>query len=437
MTRAARPTDMLVTVASLSMILSFGLFAPGAPAQAAPLSQAIAPTLTAPSVILPTRVTRPRITKQPKSAIINRYGVGTSVKLRVTATGTKLRYQWQYRSGGKWHSIKGATKSTYRVRSSRWTHGGKFRVKVTRKTVRRSSHSATVRVRYPTKTPAKDAQTRFGLSGLRQGVDLSSWQYLPSGRIRMSAVKSWVGTGGFTILRTGSGTRPINKKYVDACTGATKYVGSVPVVEDCAYATFADQARSLGLRTGHYWFNGWISSLDTTTGDKFSGSFSAANSADRYFTWLTTDGNYTKTSTDPLVLDIESGGTWLDSTGKLRQKLRAWTPAEATEYINRLKYRLTSAGYKANVYVYMSSNAASAMSGSTYRWQSVAPIARLWVASWGKDNGRIPDSQPKVGPWASHGGWSIWQYTSNARISGSGVTALDGDIAKSTAWIVK
>ncbi len=258
--------------------------------------------------------------------------MGTSVKLRVTATGSKLRYQWQYRSGGRWHSIKGATKATYRVRSSAWTHGGKFRVKVTRKTLRRSSHSATVRVRYPTKTPAKDAQARFGLTGLRQGVDLSSWQYLPSGRIRMSAVKSWAGTGGFTILRAGSGTRPINKSYTDACTGATKNVGSVPAVEDCAYATLLDQARSWVF--GPATTGSTVGSVPWTPLPVTSSRvLSAANSADRYFTWLTTDGNYTKTSTDPLVLDIESGGTWVDSTGKLRQKLRAWTPAEATEYI--------------------------------------------------------------------------------------------------------
>lgn len=435
MTRLSLLSRPLATAASLSLVLSFGLFAPSTPAQAATPSRVLA--AVQPTLVMPTKVTRPRITKQPKSATINRYGTGTSVKLRVTATGNKLHFQWQRRSGGRWHSIKGATKSSYRVKSSTWAHGGRFRVKVIKKTARRSSKSATVRVRYPTKTPARDAQARFGLRGLRQGVDLSSWQYLPTGRIRMSAVRSWATSTGFTILRTGSGTRPINKAYTDACTGAAKRVGTVPVVEDCAYATFADQARSVGLRTGHYWFNGWISSLDTTTGDKFSGAFSASNSADRYFTWLTTDGNYTKTSTDPLVLDIESGGTWTDSTGKLRQKLRAWTPDEATEYITRLKYRLTSAGYKANVYVYMSSNAASALSGGRYRWQSVAPIARLWVASWGKDNGRVPDSQPKVGPWASYDGWSIWQYTSNARISGSGVTAIDGDIAKSTAWTVR
>lgn len=427
---------ILVMLTSLPLFLSFGFAAPAVPAQA---------VTTPATVVLPTRVAtaktktvRPRITKQPKGAVINRYGVTTTTKLRVTATGKKLRYQWQYRSGGKWRAIPRATKRTYTVKSSVWTHGARFRVKVMKKKARRYSHSVRVRVLYPTKTPAKDAQSKFGLTGLRQGVDLSSWQYLPSGRVQLAAVRNWAGSNGFTILRNGSGTRPINRDYVDACSGKNKNVGARPVVEDCAYATFADQAQSFGLSRGHYWFNGWISSLDSSTGDKLSGDFTAADSADQFFTWLTTDGNYTKTNAEPLVLDIEAGGTWRDATGTYSQKLRAWTPDEAAEFLTQLKTRLTTSGYKANLYVYMSANAASELtSKGNYRWRSVAPIARLWVASWGKDNGRIPDAQPKVGPWSTNGGWSIWQYTSNARISGSGVGALDADIAKSNAWTAK
>lgn len=437
MKNLTRRPRVLAMTASLPLIMSFGFFAPSTPAQALPTVPA--------AVVLPThlataktKTVRPRITKQPKAAVINRYGVTTSTKLRVTATGKKLRYQWQYRSAGKWRAIPGATKRTYTVKSSVWAQGGRFRVKVTKKKARRNSHSVRVRVLYPTKTPAKDAQSKFGLSGLRQGVDLSSWQYLSTGRVQMAAVKAWAGSTGFTILRNGTGTRPINRDYVDVCTGKTMNVGPRPAVEDCAYATFADQAQSFGLARGHYWFNGWISSLDSSTGDKLSGDFTAADSADQFFTWLTTDGNYTKTNAEPLVLDIEAGGTWRDSTGSYSQKLRAWTPDEAAEFLTRLKTRLTSSGYKANLYVYMSANAASQLtSNGNYRWRSVAPIARLWVASWGKDNGRIPDAQPKVGPWATNGGWSIWQYTSNARIAGSGVGGLDGDIAKANAWTAK
>jgi hypothetical protein len=71
----------------------------------------------------------------------------------------------------------------------------------------------------------------------------------------------------------------------------------------------------------------------------------------------------------------------------------------------------------------------------SFVWTPVAGIARLWVASWGTNNGRIPQSLPKVGPWEGYDGWSIWQYTSNARIAGDGLPGgLDADIATADAW---
>ena len=108
-----------------------------------------------------------------------------------------------------------------------------------------------------------------------------------------------------------------------------------------------------------------------------------------------------------------------------------------TAFLNEVKSLLGAEGYQANLYVYMSANAAAKQVAGAYVWADVAPLARLWVASWGTDNGRIPTSQPKVGPWADQGGWSLWQYTSNARISGDGVGALDGDIATADAWTPK
>ena len=58
-----------------------------------------------------------------------------------------------------------------------------------------------------------------------------------------------------------------------------------------------------------------------------------------------------------------------------------------------------------------------------------------------RDEGRLfgtdrplPGSLPRAGAWAKNGGWSIWQYTSNLRIAGDGVDALDGDIATKDAW---
>jgi hypothetical protein len=199
---------------------------------------------------------------------------------------------------------------------------------------------------------------------------------------------------------------------------------------------FADAAVSHGLSLGHYWFNGWITSIDTTSRNLFSGDYTPADSARQFVDWLKTDGNYTTTSTDPLVLDIEAGRSWTKTyKGKTyKRTLRAWNPAEATEFITTVKDLLTAGGYQPNLYVYMSANATLRKSSGVYVWTAVAPIARLWVASWGTNNGRIPDALPNVGPWVDFGGWSIWQYTSNANLPGDGVGAIDGDIAMADAW---
>lgn len=317
--------------------------------------------------------------------------------------------------------------------------GTKFRVVVRGSAGKVASKTVELKVLQPSKTPAKDAQEAFGLSGIRQGVDLSAWQYLPSGRISHAKLASHLGSKGFTILRNGSGSRPINQSYTDSCTNQAKKTGSKPVLQDCAYATLASRSKAAGLSLGHYWFNGWISSTDDTKKELFSGGYTAKESARVYVKWLLADGKYTKQSTDPLVLDIEAGSVWTKkSNGKTyTRKLRAWNPTEAKSFLAEVKRVLKEDGYQANLYVYMSANAAKQTSGGSYVWKDVAPIARLWVASWGSNNGRIPDSEPAVGPWASQGGWSIWQYTSNLHIAGDGVGALDGDIAKSNAWTPK
>lgn len=429
---------------ALTALLASPLSAPAAMAAPAPEVSPIAGIATA-SVILPTKVTtsttKTKIkTNLPSSATISRYGTRTSKKLTVKATGTKLHYKWQQRADAKtaWKTISGAKKSSYTVTSSTWNTSTQFRVIVTGKKGKATSKTVSVKVLQPTKTPAADAQKKFGLTGIRQGVDLSAWQ----DGANTSAITTWVGSTGFTLLRNGSGARPIHFAYTDPCTNKQTKTGSVPVVKDCAYAGFADAATKAKRGLGHYWFNGWISSIDKSSGDAFSGNYTPTKSADQFVAWLLSDGNYTTASTDPLVLDIEPGGSKTKTVNgkKVTQKLRAWTSSEALEFLNRVKTTLTNQGYHANLYVYMGSTRASAISAGNYVWKDVAGVAKLWVASWGTDNGRIPDAQPSVGPWdvnSAYGnreGWSIWQYSANVRIAGSWVGALDGDIAKASAW---
>ncbi len=147
------------------------------------------------------------------------------------------------------------------------------------------------------------------------------------------------------------------------------------MVEDCAYAGFADAAQARGLKLGHYWFNGWISTIDTTPKKLFSGDYTPEASAQQFVDWLIKDGNYTRASTDPLVLDIEAGHAWTKTYKgkKYTRKLRAWNPEEATTWLTTVRDRLTGQGYQANLYVYMSGNAADKQVLGTYKWAGVAP----------------------------------------------------------------
>lgn len=424
---------MLAIAGAMAVVLSGALVAP-------PAATASVSTAATPAIVLSAakKTTKTKITSHPRSAKTSRFGTTTKATFAVKAKGTKLRYKWQQHSASskKWKTISGAKSAKYTAKASSWPSGTRFRVIVTGKRGKATSKSAKLTVLKPTATPARDAQAAFGLTGLTQGVDLSSWQYLPSYRVNLAAISSWAGKGGFTILRNGSGARPIQQAYNDACTGKAANTGANPVVEDCAYPILAPSAKSRGLRLGHYWFNGWISAMDTTGNQAFAGGHTPEASAAQFVTWLLADGTYTKASTDPLVLDIEAGSAWTKTVaGKKRTlTLRAWNSAEATAFLRKAKSLLNTSGYQANLYVYMGANHASKITGGRYYWSDVAPLARLWVASWGTNNGRIPSSQPKVGPWASRGGWSIWQYTSNARIAGSGVVELDADVAKPDAW---
>jgi hypothetical protein len=409
---------------------------PASQAAGAPAAHALGGVLA--DSLVPAAVVQTSITTDLKDATVGVYGTSTKATLSVKAVGSKLSYAWQHRpkSGGAWKKISGASSRSYVAKASSWANGTQFRVVVTGKLGKDTSATAKLTVLKPTKTPAKDAQSAFGLSGLTQGVDLSSYQYTPSAKVNLKVIRSWAGSDGFTILRTGSGARPIAQAYTDACTNKAKKTGSKPITQDCAYSKLATAATAAGLSLGHYWFNGWISTIDSTSAKLFAGGYTPEASAAQFVAWVKSAGHYTKSSTDPLVLDVEKGHAWTKTSNgkKYTVKLRAWNPAEVTAFLTAVRTRLAADGYHANLYVYMGANAASAMVDGVYTWADVAPLARLWVASWGTDNGRVPDAQPNVGPWADQGGWSIWQYTSNAHIAGSGVGGVDGDIAKADAW---
>lgn len=393
--------------------------------------------------VVPTKIT---ITSNIASATISKYGSGTtSKKLSVTADGAGLRYQWKYLSPGTtvWQPISGATDSSYTVTAGAWASKTSFRLDISGLNGTASSSVATITILSPSNTPAADAEKKYGLTGVTQGVDLSAYQYSSKTKIKMAAVNKW---GDFSILRAGTGALPISTGYTNRCTDAkAKTTSTTPAILDCAYDTLSDQATTQKLKLGHYWFNGWIRGIDSGVKSSsgkylFSGGYTATESATQYVAWLIKYGNYSKTDTDPLVLDVESGSTYTATYNGKQYTLtqRAWNAKETATFLRVVKSTLTAKGYKANLYVYMSEGKANKRnSDASYYWKSVAAIARLWVASWSSNNGQLPSSQPSPGPWAAHGGWSIWQYTSNAIVSGSNVGRLDANIAKSDAWTVR
>jgi len=392
-----------------------------------------------PTPAVPKPTPRTAIVTDLTNATIGVIGVRTKAVFAVKAVGSKLTYTWQHRPspGAKWTTIAGAKSARYTASASVWPNRTQFRVLVSGTKGKATSATATLTVVKPTNTPAKDAEKAFHLTGLRQGVDVSSYQYEPTNTVDLKAVRAWTGARGFAILRNGSGDRPINYQYTNVCTGTTANTKAVPATRDCAYAALAAAAAAQGLARGHYWFNGWTSATDPTAEQVFAGAHTPTDSARLFVTWLLRYGHYTKASTDPLVLDVEDG-TNRTKTGQdgtvYHQQLHRWTPAEAAEFLTSVRDRLTQQGYHANLYVYMTASTTVDRDNGNYAWSDVASFARLWVAAWGTDNGRVPGNQPTVGPWASNGGWSIWQYTSRAPIAGAGVPAIDANIAKSDAW---
>lgn len=428
-------------IVRLAAISCASAMAFAAPIVLAPAMDPLAGSLHTQAVAASSSSKKPKITSQPKSVTISRYGNDTQATFKVSATGTSRKYKWQQRpnASGSWKTISGATKSSYVARSDAWASGTQFRVKVSNKYGTATSSTVTLSVLQPTKTPAKDAEKAFGLTGLRQGVDLSAFQYEPNARVKMGVIADWAGNDGFVILRAGTGRYPKDQSYQDSCTWKTVKTGAQPLVADCAYPTLAKHAKDAKLPRGHYWFNGWISTIDTTSGKLFANGNTPTASAKKFVSLVKADGNYTKSSTDPLVLDIEPGSTYTKTAGGKKYKIaqRAWNPAEAQEFLKVVRSELTKDGYQANLYVYMNMSEATRTANGKYVWVDVAKTTRLWIARWDKNNGRIPAAQPSTGPWAKYGGWSIWQYSANVRISGSGVGPIDGDIAKKDAWTPK
>ncbi|MGH3382637.1 MAG: GH25 family lysozyme [Actinoallomurus sp.] len=156
------------------------------------------------------------------------------------------------------------------------------------------------------------------------------------------------------------------------------------------YTAEVDAARSAGLKVGHYWL---------------SGDFQSPAAAADYFAANVHDYR----SGDVVALDDEV----LDDSTTL------WTDAAVAAFFTEVKAKLGSVV----PWFYI-----SAASLRAHTWASTqATGAKLWVASWGANDGSR--TEPNLG--GAYPDWAVQQYTSRGSVGG--VTA-DLDYAKAGAF---
>ncbi|MEV0650817.1 GH25 family lysozyme [Phytomonospora sp. NPDC050363] len=225
---------------------------------------------------------------------------------------------------------------------------------------------ATVAVVAPASTPAAAAPVP---PGLLTGVDVSQWQ----GGIDFGQIVAQGHT--FAIVKEG-GSQLSEGNYITA-----RYVEQV------------DAARAAGMRVGHYWL---------------AGDFAAPAAAADYLV----DHLHDYRSGDVIALDNEV----------LDESTRLWNDDQVVEFFSRVHERIGD-----HVpWLYMG---ASDLRSLTWA-RTIALGVRLWVASWGANDGTYP-GEPSLG--GAYPSWSAHQYTSMGQIDGY---RIDLNVAKPGAFEV-
>lgn len=203
--------------------------------------------------------------------------------------------------------------------------------------------------------------------GVVTGIDVSTWQ------AGIDFTRARADGHAFAIVKAG-GSQLVEGPYTSP-----------------HYRAQVTGARAAGLRVGHYW----------VTGD-----FSTAVQAADYFV----DHLHDYRRGDVLALDDEI----------LDDSTRLWTDAEVAAFFTRVHDRLGD--HVPWLYV----GAADLRSRSWTR--TIATGTKLWVASWGANNGSYP-GEPNLG--GAYPDWSAHQYTSSGSVGG---TRVDLNVARQDAF---
>ncbi len=157
------------------------------------------------------------------------------------------------------------------------------------------------------------------------------------------------------------------------------------------YVRQVDAARASGMKVGHYWL---------------SGDFQTPTAAADYFV----DHLHGYQAGDVLALDDEI----LDDSTTL------WNDAKVAAFIIEVKRRVPTAV----PWFYIS---ASPLRSGTWS-ATIATGAKLWVASYGANDGTYPGA-PSIG--TAYPSWAVHQYTSRGTVGG---VTVDRDRALSSAF---
>ena len=157
-------------------------------------------------------VSKPVITAQPESVSVE---LGKNTSFRVSATGSGLSWQWQYRYAGEsvWHNWAGKTEASLTVTGKTSNKGCSYRCAVTNRGGTVRSAAAVLTVTEPAVQPAVTTQPKSVSAALGQTVSMKvaatggslkyQWQYCYAGQ---SVWHDWSGKTSATLSITGNNT---------------------------------------------------------------------------------------------------------------------------------------------------------------------------------------------------------------------------------------
>ena len=157
-------------------------------------------------------VEKPKITSQPKDATV---ALGASTTFKVTATGTGIKYQWQFRKAGTstWYDWSGKTSASLPVTGSNTNNGCQYRCVVSNSAGHVNSAAATLTVTGASAKPTITTQPSNQSTTLSKSVSFKvaasgsglsyQWQF---SKDNGSSWSSWSGKTSATLTVTASAT---------------------------------------------------------------------------------------------------------------------------------------------------------------------------------------------------------------------------------------